>query len=208
MSKDKLNLGVMASGTGSNLQAIIDACKDDTFPAQVSVVICDKEDALALEKAQNENIPAIKILRSKFKNKKEFETKIVEELNKHDVVLVCLAGFMRIVGKTLLDSFQNKIINIHPSLLPSFPGLNAQGQAFEYGVKVAGCTVHFVDDKVDHGPIIIQESVAVSDDDTRESLQKKILDKEHTIYPEAIRLYCENKLKISNRRVYISPESS
>ncbi|MFA6548824.1 MAG: phosphoribosylglycinamide formyltransferase [Candidatus Margulisiibacteriota bacterium] len=187
-----LNLGVLISGRGSNLQAIIDAAEKEKIPARVAVVISDKADVFGLERARKHNIPTA-VLKS--------EAEIVHELEKHNVQLVCLAGYMKIVGKTLLDKYCGRIINIHPSLLPSFPGLHAQRQALEHGVLITGCTVHFVDEGCDTGPIIIQSAVPVKENDTEETLSARILEQEHIIYPQAIRLIAQDKLKIEGRQV-------
>ncbi|MBI4127013.1 MAG: phosphoribosylglycinamide formyltransferase, partial [Deltaproteobacteria bacterium] len=188
----QLRLGILASGRGSNLQAIIDACELGRIAAQVTVIISDQSDAKALERAKRHNIPAICHERSAFQSREAHEATIVEELHRHGVELVCLAGFMRIVGKTLLTAFPNRIINIHPSLLPAFPGLKAQAQALAAGVTTTGCTVHFVDDKVDHGPIILQAEVPVLPNDTVETLSARILNEEHRLYPQAIKIFIEN----------------
>jgi phosphoribosylglycinamide formyltransferase 1 len=202
--KKNINIGVLASGSGSNLQAIIDATISGTLDAQVCCVISDNPKAFALTRAKNAQIPTAIIERKAYKSRADYESDIVSELNKYGVELVCLAGYMRIVGKKLLTSFPNRVLNIHPALLPSFPGLDGQGQAFEYGVKVAGCTVHFVDEKVDHGPIICQAAVEVVENDTRESLQKRILEQEHKLYPKAVQLYAEGRLEIQDRHVRIN----
>jgi phosphoribosylglycinamide formyltransferase-1 len=187
-----MNIGVLISGRGSNLQAIIDAAEKGIIPARVAVVISDKPEALGIERARKHNIPTA-VLKS--------EAEIVEELEKHAVELVCLAGYMKIVGKTLLDKYYGKMINIHPSLLPSFPGLHAQRQALEHGVLITGCTVHFVDEGCDTGPIIIQSAVPVKEGDTEETLSARILEQEHIIYPQAIKLIAQGKLKIEGRCV-------
>ena len=200
----KLTIGVLASGSGTNLQAIIDATEAGHIDATVRVVISDVPKARALGRAREHKIPAVAVRRTDFASKSEFEAKIVESLSEHSVRLVCLAGYMRIVGKTLLSAFPNRIINIHPTLLPSFPGLEGQRQAFDYGAKVAGCTVHFVDELTDHGPIIKQAAVEVHEDDTAETLQKRILAEEHRIYPESIQLYAKGRLTVEGRRVRIA----
>jgi len=187
-----LNLGVLISGRGSNLQAIIDACENGKIAAKVAVVISNKPDAGGLERAKKHNIPAVVV---------ESESDIVKELKKHNVELVCLAGYMKIVGKVLLEPFRGKMINIHPSLLPSFPGLHAQKQALDHGVTVTGCTVHFVDEGCDTGPIIVQSAVPVKENDTEDTLSERILQQEHHIYPLAIDLIARDKLKIEGRRV-------
>lgn len=198
-----LNLGVLISGRGSNLQAIIDASERGEIPAKVAVVISNNPDALGLERAKKHGIPAVVINNREFKDKNTYELEIVKVLQQHKVDLVCLAGYMRIVGPVLLEHYQGKMINIHPALLPSFPGLHAQKQALDYGVKISGATVHFVDEGCDTGPIIIQAAVPVLEDDTEESLSERILEQEHKIYPQAIKLFAEGRLKIEGRRVKI-----
>jgi phosphoribosylglycinamide formyltransferase-1 len=196
-----LNLGVLISGRGSNLQAIIDACEGGKIPAKVAVVVSNDPDAGGLERAKKHTIPAVVIDNRQFKDKNTYELEIVKELKKHGVELVCLAGYMRIVGPVLLEHFPHKIVNIHPSLLPSFPGLHAQRQALDHGVTVTGCTVHFVDEGCDTGPIIIQSAVPVKENDTEETLSERILQQEHHIYPLAIEFIAKDKLKIEGRLV-------
>ena len=198
-----INLAVLASGNGSNLQSIIDACKTGQISATVKVVISDKQNAFALERAKKENIEAVFINPKDFPNKNTYELELLKILKKHNIDLVCLAGYMRFVGEVLLENYSGKIINIHPALLPAFPGLHAQKQAFDYGVKVAGATVHFVDDGCDTGPIILQATVPVLENDTEETLSARILKEEHKIYSEAIKLFALGKLKIEGRRVRI-----
>lgn len=205
MAANKLNLGVLVSGSGSNLQAIIDASEADRLDAAVVCVISDTPGVQAIERAERHRIPVFTIGHSGFPSKKAFEEAIAGCLGEHRVDLVCLAGFMRIVGHTLLGAFPNRIINIHPALLPSFPGLEGQQQALEYGVKISGCTVHFVDEKTDHGPIIRQAAVEVAEDDTVETLRDRILREEHRIYAEAIQLIAEGRISIEGRRVRIRP---
>ncbi|TEB16144.1 Phosphoribosylglycinamide formyltransferase [Pelotomaculum sp. FP] len=200
----KLRLGVLASGRGSNLQSIMDQAAAGKINAAVAVVISDKKDAYALERARMAGIPAGHINYSDFPSKDAYERSIVELLQQHGVELVCLAGYMRIVGKVLLAAFPNRVMNIHPALLPSFPGLHGQEQAWAYGVKFSGCTVHFVDEGMDTGPIILQAVVPVYDEDTADDLSARILEQEHKIYPEAIRLYAEGRLRIEGRKVYVS----
>ena len=200
----KLKLGILASGGGTNLQSIIDACEAGTINAEVCVVISNNENAKALERARNHNIPAFRFARKSFGSKKELEGAMLACFKEHGAQLVCLAGYMHIVGTTLLEPYAGCMINIHPALLPSFPGLEGQKQAWEYGVKVSGCTVHFVDDKMDHGPIIGQIAVDVKEDDTAETLQKRILEQEHKLYPRCIQLIAENKVRIDGRRVSLS----
>lgn len=200
---NKLKLGVLASGRGSNLQSIMDACAAEKLPARVAVVISDNENAFALERARRAGIPAVHVAPGNFPGKPEYERHVAGVLDEHGVELVCLAGYMRLVGNVLLDAFPGRIMNIHPALLPSFPGLHAQEQAWRYGVKFSGCTVHFVDEGMDTGPIILQAVVPVYDDDTAETLAERILEQEHKIYPEAIRLFCAGKLEVRGRKVYI-----
>src|ERR1700690_2734079 len=201
---NKIKLGVLVSGRGSNLQAIIDNIGKDLLAAEIAVVISDKPDAYSLERARNHNIPAIYISAKGYKGKRdEYDALLVKELQKNKVDLVCLAGFMRIITPTLIKSFPNRILNIHPALLPAFPGLHVQKAALDHGVKFSGCTVHFVDENMDTGPIIIQAVVPVLDNDTADSLSERILKQEHKIYSRAIQLYSEGRLKIDGRRVFV-----
>ncbi|MGB9667811.1 MAG: phosphoribosylglycinamide formyltransferase, partial [Thermosulfidibacteraceae bacterium] len=180
-----------------------DSIEAGKIPAMIEVVISDKENAYALTRARNHGVPAIFIDPRKFPRKEDFEKAIGDELEARGVELVCLAGFMRILSPYFVNRFRNRIINIHPAILPSFPGLHAQGQAVEYGVKIAGCTVHFVTEEVDAGPIIIQAAVPVYDDDTEETLSARILEYEHKIYPMAIKLIAEGRVRIEGRKVII-----
>lgn len=196
------NIAVLVSGRGSNLQSIIDAIENGSIPkARVSVVISDVREAFALERARKHNIDAAFIDPRSFSDKSAYEQEMLRTLKGYDIGLVLLAGYMRIVGRELIEAYRNKIINIHPALLPSFKGLHAQRQAFEYGVKISGCTVHFVDEGMDTGPIILQSSVAVLDGDTADSLAERILEQEHRIFPEAVKLFVEGKLKVEGRIV-------
>ncbi|MFA6170450.1 MAG: phosphoribosylglycinamide formyltransferase [Candidatus Margulisiibacteriota bacterium] len=196
-----LKLGVLISGNGSNLQAIIDACESGKVPAKVAVVISNNPDAFGLKRAKKHNIPAVAIDHRTYADRNTYELEIVKVLQQHGVELVCLAGYMRIVGEVLLQHYRGKMINIHPSLLPSFPGLHAQRQALEHGVLITGCTVHYVDEGCDTGPIIIQSAVPIKEKDDEVVLSDRILQQEHQIYPEAIRLIAEDKLIIEGRRV-------
>ena len=196
-------IGVLASGRGTNLQAIIDSKEKGALNISIGVVISDKPSAKALEIAKEYEIPAICVDRKQCDSQKDFEEKIVSELKKHNVSLVVLAGFMRILSPYFVQEFKERIINIHPSLLPSFPGKNAHEQVIAYGAKVSGCTIHFVDEGMDSGPIILQEAIPVLDNDTEDSLAKRILYLEHTLYPKAISLVLEDKLKIVGRKVII-----
>ncbi|MCX8030468.1 MAG: phosphoribosylglycinamide formyltransferase [Thermodesulfovibrionales bacterium] len=198
-----LCLGVLASGRGSNFQAIIDAISTGKIKAQIRLLIVDNPAAYAIERAKKHAIEHLYLDPSKYPNKDTYFSVIADELKRRNVDLVVLAGFMRIVKKPLLDAYPNKIMNIHPALLPSFPGLHGQKDAVDYGVRISGCTVHFVDEGIDTGPIIIQAAVVVSPDDTEEELAKRILTLEHKIYPEAIKLYSEGRLKVEGRKVKI-----
>ena len=194
-------IGVLASGRGSNFQAIIDTVKSGSLPVKIGVLVCDKRDAYAIERSKTAGIPFVIVERKEFSSKDDFENQINEELKKYDVELVVLAGFMRLLGKTFIRSWQNSIMNIHPSLLPSFPGLHPQLQAIEYGAKVSGCTVHFVDEGMDSGPVILQKAVEVFSDDTEDTLAERILKEEHKLYPDAIRLWAEDRLRMEGRLV-------
>lgn len=202
-TRSKLAIGVLASGNGTNLQAIIDAIEANKLNAVIKIVISDKPGVYALKRAASHNIPVETVDKKLFASREVFDAEIVRLLQKHDVHLVVLAGFMRLLTPCFIASFRERIINIHPSLLPSFPGLDAQKRAIEHGAKFAGCTVHFVDEGLDSGPIIIQAVVPVLQDDTVETLSKRILAQEHRIYPEAIRLFAENRISVNGRRVLI-----
>lgn len=195
------NIAVLVSGRGSNLQAIIDSIEDGYLKARIAVVISDVKDAYALLRAKNHGIEAVFV--NPGSSKELYEKEVLSILKKHDTDLVLLAGYMRILGKTLLSAYKNHILNIHPALLPAFSGLHAQKQAIDYGVKVAGCTVHFVDDILDGGPIVLQRCVDVKEDDAPETLADRILEQEHKIYPEAVKLFVENRLVIEGRKVRI-----
>jgi phosphoribosylglycinamide formyltransferase-1 len=198
-----LKIGVLASGRGSNFQAIIDEIERGRLNAKIQLLIVDNPDAYAIERAKTHAIEYLIIRPKEFSSKDNFYLKVAEELKKRNVGLVVLAGFMRIVGKPLIDAFSNRIMNIHPAILPSFPGLHGQRQALEYGVKISGCTVHFVDESMDTGPIIIQAAVPVYHGDTEETISERILKLEHKIYPEAIRLFSEGRLEVDGRIVKI-----
>jgi phosphoribosylglycinamide formyltransferase-1 len=198
-----LNLGVLASGRGSNLQAIVDEIEVGRLNATIKILVVDNPDAYAIERAKKYGIEYLVMSPKEYSSKDDYFVKIAEELKKRDVGLVILAGFMRIVRKPLIDTFPNRVMNIHPALLPSFPGLHGQRQALEYGVRISGCTVHFVDEGMDTGPIIIQAAVPISQDDTEETLSERILKLEHKIYPEAIRLFSEGMIEVEGRSVRI-----
>lgn len=192
----KLRLAVLASGLGTNLQAIIDACEQNKIDAAVAVVVSNNPKARALQRAQKHHIPSVAL-----SNDPELEQKILQVLKEYRVDLVCLAGFMKILSPAFLKEFPNRVINIHPSLLPAFPGLNAPAKALEHGASITGATVHFVDAGVDTGPIILQSAVPVYDNDTEVSLHERILTEEHKIYPQAIQAIATESLKIAGRRV-------
>lgn len=196
-----VKIAVLVSGRGSNLQAIIDSIeKGDIKNAVVNVVVSNKADAYALERAEKHGISAV-FLDPKGYDRAEYDREILKILKQYDTDLLLLAGYFRLLGSEIIEAYRNRILNIHPSLLPAFKGLHAQKQAFEYGVKVAGCTVHFVDEGLDSGPIIIQKCVPVLPEDTEETLTARILEQEHIIYPEAVRLFVEGKLKTEGRNV-------
>jgi phosphoribosylglycinamide formyltransferase 1 len=201
----KVKLGVLVSGRGSNLQAIIDNIEKGLLPAEIAVVISDQPDAYSLERARKHNIPAVHLSAKGYRDKREeYDNMLVKELRKRNVDLVCLAGFMRIITPVLIKAFPNRIMNIHPALLPAFPGLHVQKAALEHGVRFSGCTVHFVDEGMDTGPIIIQAAVPVLDSDTEDTLSERILTQEHKIYSRAIQLFAERRLSIEGRHVMIS----
>ena len=193
-------LGVLISGRGSNLQALIDATRSGSLDAAVVVVISNRPDAGGLERARRSGIDAIVVDHREWHSRDDYEAAILRELTKRDVGLVCLAGYMRLVGPVLLNAFPNAILNIHPSLLPAFPGINAQHQAIEHGVKVSGVTVHFVTAELDGGPIILQRTVPVLDGDNRDALADRILAVEHRAYPEAVRIVLDGNWRIAGRR--------
>lgn len=203
----RIVLGVLASGSGTNLQAILDNIEEGRLSAKVGIVISDNKDAYALQRAKQRGIPACFVDPSGFDNREEFDQAIAGELLKNHVELVVLAGFMRIVTQALIGPFRNRIMNIHPALLPAFRGLDAQKQALDYGAKIAGATVHFVDEGMDTGPVIIQAAVPVAEDDTIDTLTARILKQEHKIYPMAVQLFAEGRLKVEGRRVSIRDAS-
>ncbi len=197
-------IGVVVSGRGSNLQSIIDHIAEGKLNIEIAVVVSDHKEAFALERAAKAGIPTAVVERKGCKDKAEFEDRIDAALREAGAEVVVLAGFMRILTGHFISRWEHKIINIHPALLPSFKGLDAQGQAVDYGVKVAGCTVHFVDEGTDTGPIILQKVVPVLDDDTEETLAARILKEEHKALPEAIQLWADGKLTIKGRKVYVA----
>jgi len=204
VTRERLRLGVLASGRGSNLQALLDASARPDYPAQVVLVISDRERAAALDRARAGGVEALFVNPKDFGDRESFDLALVRELTARRVGLVCNAGYMRILSPAYCRAFAGRAMNIHPSLLPAFPGLHAPRQALEHGAKDAGATVHFVDDgPVDTGPIILQASVPVLPNDTEESLAARILVEEHRLYPEAVRLFAEGRLEVVGRRVII-----
>ena len=201
-------LGVLISGRGSNLQALIDAIADGRLHATIAVVISNQEDAGGLERARRAGIETVTLSHRGWPSRDDYDRALVKELRARDVRLVCLAGFMRKLGAPLMDAFPHAVLNVHPSLLPSFPGLHPQRQAIEHGVKTSGVTVHFVTADLDDGPIIVQRTVPVVDGDTEDTLAARILVEEHRAYPEAIGLVLDGALKIEGRRVLKSPSAA
>jgi phosphoribosylglycinamide formyltransferase-1 len=196
-----MRIGVLASGSGSNLQAILDACASGAVPAQVAVVVCNVAGAGALERAEKAGVPAVLLAHGKYPSRDAYDAELVALLRKHGVELVCLAGFMRLITPVLLSAFQNKVLNIHPSLLPAYPGMHAVRQALAAGARISGCTVHMVDEGTDTGPIVIQAAVPVLDGDTEETLAARILVQEHRCYPRAISLLAQGRVALEGRRV-------
>lgn len=203
MAKQKMNIAVLCSGSGTNLQAIIDSVKSGYVPAKLAFVVSDNKNAFALTRAASAGIDTLILNPKDFKTREALDKEIIKNLKKKNVELVVLAGFMRLMSPYFIKEYKNRIMNIHPALLPSFKGTHGIKDALEYGVKVTGPTVHFVDEKLDHGPIILQRCVEVKDDDTEKSLVERMHEEEHKIYPEAIKLFSEGRLKIEGRRVRI-----
>lgn len=198
-------LGVLISGRGSNLQAILDAIAAGRLDARVGIVISNKRDAPGLKRAEAASVPTAFVSHRDYGSREAFDEAVVKELRAHEVDVVCLAGFMRILSPVLVQAFPDRILNVHPSLLPAFVGLDAQRQALDYGAKVSGCTVHLVDEELDHGPIVLQASVPVEEDDDEDTLSARILEQEHRLYPEAIRLLLAGRVRIAGRRAFVSP---
>ena len=192
-----LALGVLVSGTGTNLQAILDAVSARRLDADVRVVISNKPEALALERARARGVPAVTLSHKGYATRDAFDAALVEKLREHGVEWVVLAGFMRLLTRTMLEGFKNRIVNIHPSLLPAFPGVDAQKQALDYGVKISGCTVHLVDEGTDTGPILMQRAVPVLDTDDVDALRARILEQEHALLVETLRALARGKLVLS-----------
>ena len=196
-----ISIAVLCSGSGTNLQAIIDNVKSGYIPAKIVLVVSDKKEAFALERANKAGIETIALDKKDYKSREDFDKELIKHLKKRDIGLVVLAGFMRLLSGHFIKEYKNKIINIHPALLPSFKGTQGVKDALDNGVKVTGVTIHFVDEHLDNGPIILQKCVDIKDDDTEESLLKRVHKEEHKIYPEAIKLFVEGKLKVEGRKV-------
>lgn len=199
----KLRVGVLISGGGSNLQALLDACAQPDYPAEVAVVISNKPDAKGLERARAKGIPTQVVEHGAFKNREDFDREMHIILGHHLVDAVCLAGFMRLLSEWFVGQWKDRLMNIHPSLLPAFKGVHVHEQVIEAGARFSGCTVHFVRPAMDVGPIIIQAAVPVKQNDTPEALAARVLEQEHRIYPLALRWFAEGKLRIENERVLV-----
>lgn len=199
-----LKVGVLISGRGSNLQALLDAAKDPAYPARVACVISNKADAPGLDRARTANVPALVLDQRAFADKEDFEKALTQKLEEHGAQLVCLAGFMRLLSPEFVEAWRDRLINIHPSLLPAFPGLDTHKRAIEEGVKFAGCTVHFVRAQMDRGPVIVQAAVPVTPDDTEESLATRVLEAEHKIYPQAVRWIAEGRVNVHEEKVFVA----
>jgi phosphoribosylglycinamide formyltransferase-1 len=199
----KVPIGVLISGSGTNLQAIIDAIEAEKLNATIQLVLSNRADAYGLVRAKNHGLSTEVLDHKKFPSREAFDATAVEMLKARGVELVCLAGFMRLLSPLFVKTFSNRIMNIHPALLPSFPGLQVQKKAVEHGVRFSGCTVHFVNEDCDEGPIIIQAVVPVFPDDTEGTLAARILAQEHRIYPRAIQLYSEGRLRVEGRKVFV-----
>jgi phosphoribosylglycinamide formyltransferase 1 len=203
---ERPTIAVLISGSGSNLQAIIDASERGEIPCRVGIVISNKADAYGLSRARKHGIPTEVVDHKGFATREEFDARLVEVIRESGADLVCLAGFMRILTPVIIRAFPNRILNIHPALLPSFPGTHGPGQALAYGVRFSGCTVHYLDEGVDTGPIVVQAVVPVYDDDTEDTLAARILVQEHRIYPMAIRLFFSGRLAFEGRKVKVRGE--
>lgn len=200
----KKRIGILISGRGSNMMSIMDACERGEINGEIVLVVSNKKKAAGLEKAAERGYETLFISHKKFDSREAFDRAVVAELEHRQVDLICLAGFMRLLSNWFVRRFRNRIMNIHPALLPAFPGLDAQWQAADYGVKISGATVHFVDEKLDHGPIIIQRAVEAHDDDTGETLAERILKIEHKIYPEAVKLFCDDRIRVEGRKAFVN----
>lgn len=201
MGIGKVPLGILISGRGSNMVALVEAARDGRLSADIRIVVSNRPDAPGLQKAQELGVPTLALDHRAFPSRESFDQALADELEARGVVFVALAGFMRVLTPVFLRRFPNRVLNIHPALLPSFPGVHAQRQALEYGVKITGCTVHFVDEGVDTGPIVAQVAVPVLDDDTEETLSARILEQEHRVYPMALEAVITGQVRIEGRRV-------
>ncbi len=197
-----MRLGILISGRGSNFEAIANAISRRKLDAEIAIVICNRPNAGGLDFARERGIP-MRVIESRGMEREAYDKLVIDELRTHEVDLVCLAGFMRLLSASFVHAFPNRVLNIHPSLLPAFPGLDAQRQALEYGVRITGCTVHVVDEFLDSGPILVQSAVPVLDTDTVETLSARILAQEHAIYPKAIQLMVERRITLQGRRAMI-----
>jgi len=202
---DRPRFGILISGRGSNMVALVEAATRGEIPAEPGVVISNVPSAPGLELARQRGVETLVLRHRDFPTREDFDRAVVEALRRRRVELVCLAGFMRLLSPLFLESFPQRVLNIHPSLLPAFPGLEVQRKALEHGVKVSGCTVHFVDQELDGGPIVVQRAVEVAEEDTAESLAARILEQEHRIYPLAVRWFFEGRLRVEGRRVRVLP---
>jgi phosphoribosylglycinamide formyltransferase-1 len=208
MSERPGRVAILLSGRGSNMAALVTAMREGRIRAEPALVLSNNPSAAGLARARSWGIPTEVVDHREIRPRAAHEKAVLDVLRRHEVDLVCLAGYMRLLGPTFVQAFHDRMLNIHPSLLPAFPGLDAQAQALHYGAKVAGCTVHFVDEVPDGGPIVLQAAVPVLEDDTEDTLSARILEQEHRIYPEAVALFFENRLRIDGRRVHILAPSA
>lgn len=199
----RMNIAIFASGNGSNFEAIVKAQNEGKIPGNISLLVCDNPKAFVLQRADKFKIKTVLVKRDDFGSRTDFEEKIIEYLRDKDIDLIIMAGFMRMLGPLIVSRYRGRIMNIHPALLPAFKGAEAIKDAFDYGVKVTGVTVHFVDEEMDHGPIILQQPVAIEEGDTLAGLETKIHKIEHKLYPQAIRLFSDGRLKIEGRQVKV-----
>jgi len=198
-----MNIAILCSGNGTNLQAIIDGVNSGYIPARIAFILSDEKRAFALERARKAGIETVVLDKKDYKDREDFDREVVKRLKKRDVELVVLAGFMRLLSPYFIKEYRNRIINVHPALLPSFKGAHGIKDALDHGVKVTGVTVHFVDEHLDNGPIILQKTVEIKEDDTEGALLERVHKEEHKIYPEAIKLFVEGKIKIEGRKVKV-----
>jgi phosphoribosylglycinamide formyltransferase-1 len=201
MEQQMTRIGILISGRGSNMQSLVRACRDDRVPASVALVVSNRSQAQGLDWAREHGLQTLVLAHRDFRDRESHDMAVVERLRAADVDWVCLAGYMRLLSPVFINAYPNRILNIHPSLLPAFPGLHAQEQAWKYGARVSGCTVHLVDVELDHGPIVLQRAVEVAEGDTAEDLADRILVQEHKIYPEALRQLITRAWRIEGRRV-------